>query len=67
MIYICIYYVLIISFFLVSLHFAYIEEEDARGGQPYACMAVNDIMRDNAQGPLHFINIQGGKNILYIC
>ena len=41
------------------LRFAFIEESDGKDGNPYACMALNNIMRDNAQGPLHFIKPQG--------
>ena len=41
------------------LRFTNVVPGDYMGGSPYACMALNNIMRDNKQGPLHFMTPTG--------
>uniref|UniRef100_A0A2C9KWE9 Neuroglian n=1 Tax=Biomphalaria glabrata TaxID=6526 RepID=A0A2C9KWE9_BIOGL len=36
-----------------------VKREDWNSGNPYACMAMNNIMRSNSQGPLHYITPTG--------
>ncbi|CAG5127983.1 unnamed protein product, partial [Candidula unifasciata] len=43
------------------LRFANVRQEDSMNGMPYTCVAMNNFMRRNSQGPLYKIAPIGGK------
>ncbi|CAL1541881.1 unnamed protein product [Lymnaea stagnalis] len=43
------------------LRFTNIKASDSKNGMPYACVAMNNIMRRNSQGPLHYITTSQGN------
>ncbi|KAH9489607.1 hypothetical protein Btru_037509, partial [Bulinus truncatus] len=42
-----------------SLRITNVKAIDRNNNLPYACMATNDFMKSNVQGPLHYIDPQG--------